>query len=106
MGSPERSEVPTKDLLDEPKLTKEELEEKICRLKEMMKKNEDLSAKIEKAEDSQISLTDPVSRRMAVTGKRRTSVGYNVQACPEDLPSAARDHRRIYVDEKNEACPE
>lgn len=77
---------------DEPKLTKEELEEKIRRLREMMKRNKDLKMLIEKSDESQISLTDPDSRSMAVTGKRRTSVGYNVQVVVDEKNKMIIDH--------------
>jgi len=77
---------------DEPKFTKEELQEKIRILKEQMKDNRDLSKKIEESRESQISLTDPDSRSMAVGGKRRTSVGYNVQTCVDEKHKMIVDH--------------
>jgi len=77
---------------DEPKLSKEELEEKIRLLKEMMKRNNDLSTEMEESGESQISLTDPDSRSMAVGGKRRTSVGYNVQVSVDEKNKMIVDH--------------
>jgi transposase len=77
---------------DDPKLTKEELEDKIRILKEMMKKNQGLREQLEESNESQISLTDPDSRSMAVGGKRRTSVGYNVQVAVDEKNKMIVDH--------------
>ncbi len=77
---------------EERKLTKEELQEKIRILKERMKDNRDLQKEIDESDESQISLTDPDSRSMPVSGGRRTSVGYNVQTCVDEKHKMIVDH--------------
>jgi len=77
---------------DNPRLTKDELQEKIRILKERMKDNRDLKNKIDESEESQISLTDPDSRSMPVSGGRRTSVGYNVQVSVDEKNKMIVDH--------------
>ncbi len=42
-----------------------------------------IGAQLEKAEDTQISLTDPDARSMQGTGKATGTVGYNVQCAVE-----------------------
>jgi hypothetical protein len=56
------------------------LEEKITKLKEEMKRLEELEALRQEAPDQQISLSDPDARSMATSGRGSGMVGYNVQA--------------------------
>lgn len=77
---------------EERKITAEELQEKIRILKERMKNNRDLKKKLDESEESQISLTDPDSRSMPVSGGRRTSVGYNVQVSVDEKHKMIVDH--------------
>jgi transposase/NACalpha-BTF3-like transcription factor len=60
------------------KLNKERLENKISRLREEVKKFNDIEEALEKTEDKQISITDPDARTMRTRGTG--IVGYNVQA--------------------------
>jgi hypothetical protein len=57
----------------------------------MREEAKELEKKLDESGQSQISLTDPDSRMMPVSGDRRTDVCYNIQVC---------------VDEKHKPCPE
>jgi len=63
----------------EPKLTAEQLKEKIKLLKERLKKVKGLQRLLDENDQSQISVTDPDSRSMPIGGGRVTDVAYNVQ---------------------------
>jgi len=56
------------------------LKEKIERLKQEMRRLEELEVRRLAAPDQQISLTDPDARSMATSGRGSGMVGYNVQA--------------------------
>ena len=78
---------------EEPKLSAEELKEKIRLLKERMKKYKGLQGRMEESGESQISLTDPDSRSMPVGGGRITDVGYNVQVAVDPKHKLIVDHQ-------------
>lgn len=63
---------------DEPKLTREELQEKIEEMKRRLKETQELERKCKESGESQISLTDPDSRSMPLGGGRTTVVGYTI----------------------------
>lgn len=56
------------------------LTEKIARLKEEMKRLENIESLMAKSPDGQVSFTDPDARSMATSGRGSGTVGYNVQA--------------------------
>jgi transposase len=62
----------------EPRLSGEELKEKITQLKERKKELESLAQDLGKSGGTQVSLTDPDSRAMSMG--RGSTIGYNVQA--------------------------
>ncbi|MGD8815465.1 MAG: IS1182 family transposase [Anaerolineales bacterium] len=64
---------------DGPRPTKEELQQKIEEMKRERAKAKELEKKLKNSGQTQISLTDPDSRSMPVSGDRRTDVSYNVQ---------------------------
>lgn len=61
-----------------PRLSAEELKEKIAQLKERKKELQSVAEKLEQSGQSQVSLSDPDSRAMSMG--RGSTVGYNVQA--------------------------
>lgn len=61
-------------------VTKQNLVEKIGKLKLQMQKLQAIEKKRENAQDKQVSLTDPDSRSMATHGRGSGMVGYNVQS--------------------------
>jgi transposase len=77
---------------DEKKLTAEELQEKIEEMKRMREEAEELEKKLDESRETQISLTDPDSRMMPVSGGRRTDVCYNVQICVDEKYKLIPDH--------------
>jgi transposase len=77
---------------EEKKLTAEELQEKIKEMKRMREEAEELEKKLDESGETQISLTDPDSRMMPVSGGRRTDVGYNVQICVDEKYKLIPDH--------------
>jgi len=77
---------------DEPKLSAEQLKEKIRKLRERLKKVKSLQRLMEETGESQISLTDPDSRSMPVGGGRVTDVGYNVQVSVDPKHKLIVDH--------------
>jgi transposase len=56
------------------------LNEKVTRLRQEMRRLEELEARMRATTDQQISLTDPDARSMATSGRGSGVVGYNVQA--------------------------
>jgi len=73
------------DESDPPSLSAEQLEEKIAKLKERRAEYVDYQQQLEEADQTQISLTDPDSRSMVVSGG--TKVAYNVQIVVDDKHS-------------------
>lgn len=78
---------------DEPKLTREELQEKIEEMKVRLKETQELERKRKERGESQISLTDPDSRSMPLGGGRTTVVGYNVQFSVDPKHKLILDHQ-------------
>jgi transposase len=76
----------------EKKFTAEELREKIEKLQRRRVAAEELEKQLDESGQSQISLTDPDSRMMPVSGGRRTDVGYNVQVCVDAKHKLIVDH--------------
>ena len=76
----------------EEKLTAEELQQKIDEMKRMREEAKELEKKLDESGQSQISLTDPDSRMMPVSGDRRTDVCYNVQVCVDEKHKLIPDH--------------
>jgi Transposase DDE domain/Transposase domain (DUF772) len=66
-----------------PELKRTHLKNKIGRLKQEIERMKAVGAELGKAEDMQISLTDPDARSMQGTGKATGTVGYNVQCAVE-----------------------
>lgn len=77
---------------DAPKLTAQELREKIDALKARRGQLLDLSQEIEDAGQTQISLTDPDSRSMPSGGGQVTDVSYNVQVAVDAKHKLIVDH--------------
>jgi transposase len=77
---------------DEPKLTAEQLKEKIRKLRERLKKVKGLQRLMEETGETQISLTDPDARSMPIGGGRVTDVGYNVQVAVDPKHKLIVDH--------------
>jgi len=77
---------------DTPKLTAQELQEKIEALKARRGKLLDLSQEMEDAGQTQISLTDPDSRSMPAGGGQVTDVSYNVQVTVDEKHKLIVDH--------------
>ena len=77
---------------EEKKLTAEELQQKIDEMKRMREEAKELEQKLDESGQSQISLTDPDSRMMPVSGDRRTDVCYNVQVCVDEKHKLIPDH--------------
>jgi hypothetical protein len=76
----------------EKKLTAEELREKIEEMKRRRAEAEEMEKKLDESGESQISLTDPDSRMMPVSGGRRTDVCYNVQVAVDPKHKLIVDH--------------
>ena len=66
-----------------PEIKRTRLKDKVGRLKQEIERMKAIEAQLEKAEDTQISLTDPDARSMQGTGKATGTVGYNVQSAVE-----------------------
>lgn len=77
---------------EEKKLTAEELQQKIDEMKRLRDETKKLEKKLDQSGQSQISLTDPDSRMMPVSGGRRTDVCYNVQVCVDEKHKLIPDH--------------
>lgn len=77
---------------EEKKLTAEELQEKIEEMKRRRAEAEKMQKGLDESGESQISLTDPDSRMMPVSGGRRTDVGYNVQVSVDPKHKLIVDH--------------
>ncbi len=77
---------------EEKKLTAEELQQKIEEMKRRRAEAEMLRKKLDESGQSQISLTDPDSRMMPVSGGRRTDVAYNVQLSVDPKHKLIIDH--------------
>ena len=77
---------------EEKKLTAEELQEKIEEMKRMREEAGELEKKLDESGETQISLTDPDSRMMPVSGGRRTDVSYNVQVCVDEKYKLIPEH--------------
>jgi transposase len=66
-----------------PEIKVTRLNGKIGKLKQEIERMKAIEAQLAKAEDTQISLTDPDARSMQGTGKATGTVGYNVQCAVE-----------------------
>jgi transposase len=77
---------------EEKKLTAEELQQKIDEMKRHRAEAEKMKKELDESGESQISLTDPDSRMMPVSGGRRTDVGYNVQVSVDPKHKLIVDH--------------
>ncbi len=66
-----------------PEIKRTRLKDKITRLNQEIERMKAIRAQLDKAEDTQISLTDPDARSMQGTGKATGTVGYNVQCAVE-----------------------
>lgn len=77
---------------EEKKLTADELQEKIEEMKRRRAEAEKMERKLDESGETQISLTDPDSRMMPVSGGRRTDVGYNVQVSVDAKHKLIVDH--------------
>jgi transposase len=77
---------------DGKKLTAEELQEKIEEMKRLRAEADEMEKELDESGESQISLTDPDSRMMPVSGGRRTDVGYNVQVGVDPKHKLIVDH--------------
>jgi transposase len=66
-----------------PEIKITRLNGKVAKLKQEIERMKAIGAQLEKAEDTQISLTDPDARSMQGTGKATGTVGYNVQCAVE-----------------------
>ena len=66
-----------------PEVKVTRLKNKVARLKQEIERMKGIKAQLDKAEDTQISLTDPDARSMQGTGKATGTVGYNVQCAVE-----------------------
>jgi transposase len=76
----------------EKKLTAEELQQKIDEMKRMPEEAKELDKELDESGQSQISLTDPDSCMMPVSGDRRTDVCYYVQTCVDKKHTLIPDH--------------
>ena len=77
---------------EQKKLTAEELQEKIDEMKRRRAEAEKMEKKLDESGETQISLTDPDSRMMPVSGGRRTDVAYNVQFSVDPKHKLIVDH--------------
>ena len=66
-----------------PEIKINRLKDKVGRLKQEIERVKAIGEQLEKAGDTQISLTDPDARSMQGTGKATGTVGYNVQCAVE-----------------------
>jgi transposase len=66
-----------------PEIKRTRLKDKVGRLKQEIERMKAIEAELAKAEDTQISLTDPDARSMQGTGKATGTVGYNLQCAVE-----------------------
>ena len=66
-----------------PEIKITRLKGKVAKLKQEIERMKAIEAQLEKAEETQISLTDPDARSMQGTGKATGTVGYNVQCAVE-----------------------
>ena len=66
-----------------PEIKITRLKDKVARLKQEIERMKAIEAQLAKAEETQISLTDPDARSMQGTGKATGTVGYNVQCAVE-----------------------
>jgi transposase len=66
-----------------PEIKRARLKDKVGKLKQEIERMKAIEAQLAKAEDTQISLTDPDARSMQGTGKATGTVGYNVQCAVE-----------------------
>lgn len=76
----------------EKKLTADELQEKIEAMKRLREEAKELEKNLDESGETQISITDPDSRMMPVSGGRRTDVGYNVQIGVDEMHKLIVDH--------------
>ena len=76
----------------EKSLSAEELQEKIEEMKRRRAEAQKMQKQLDESGESQISLTDPDSRMMPVSGGRRTDVGYNVQMSVDSKHKLIVDH--------------
>lgn len=77
---------------EEKKLTAEELQEKIEEMKHRRAEAEKMKKQLDESGENQISLTDPDSRMMPVSGGRRTDVAYNIQFSVDPKHKLIVDH--------------
>lgn len=77
---------------DLPAPTAEELKKKIEILRERQRKLRDLSKKMDRSGQSQVSLTDPDSRSMPAGKGHGTDVAYNVQVSVDSKHKLILDH--------------
>ncbi len=77
---------------EEEKLTGEELQKKIEEMKRRRAEAEMMDKELQESGESQVSLTDPDSRMMPVSGGRRTDVAYNVQLSVDAKHKLILDH--------------
>jgi len=66
-----------------PEIKIARLNGKIAKLKQEIERMKAIEGELAKAEDTQISLTDPDARSMQGTGKATGTVGYNAQCAVE-----------------------
>jgi hypothetical protein len=66
-----------------PEIKITRLKDKVGRLKQEIERMKVIGAELARAEDTQISLTDPDARSMQGTGKATGTVGYNAQCAVE-----------------------
>ena len=77
---------------EEKKLSAEELQEKIEEMRRRRAEAEKMKKELDESGETQISLTDPDSRMMPVSGDRRTDVSYNVQVSVDEKHKLIVDH--------------
>jgi hypothetical protein len=77
---------------EEKKLSAQELQEKIEEMKRLRAEAEKMEKELDESGETQISLTDPDSRMMPVSGDRRTDVSYNVQVSVDEKHKLIVDH--------------
>ena len=88
-----------------PEIKRTRLKGKIDRLKHEIERVKGIEAQLAKAEETQISLTDPDARSMQGTGKATGTVGYNVQCAVEtenhlivahEVTNAVNDRHQLF----------
>ena len=77
--------------LDSPTMTKEEISNIILSLNKKKRKFEDMKTKLEETGETQISLTDPDSKRMK-TASNTSEVSYNIQSAVDDKHKLVLDY--------------